>query len=278
MSTSEIQPQDIITTTNDEQIQPFTSQHITTTSSDVGNPHFRRHHVNSLNNDVIIRQLPSEGLSFQLWPAATTLFSLLDSHKIDSIISNHYKFNHRLRILELGSGTGLVGIAAAAILGADVTVTDLAHVIPNLKFNVSANAQIVGGGGGTVVTAELSWGNVEQMEVVGKEYDVIMGSDVVYHDHLYEPLINTLKYLLVGGERKRMFLMAHLKRWKKEAVFFKKAKKFFEVDVIYRDSPSDGKRVGVIVYRFVGKQCSTTTSSTTTLGGNFSKLKLENDV
>ncbi|KNA20291.1 hypothetical protein SOVF_053480 [Spinacia oleracea] len=234
-----------------------------TTAVAAGDPHFRRHHVNSLHTDIISRQLPSEGLSFQLWPAATTLFSLLDTHLLHPHLPCHHILHRRrLRILELGSGTGLVGITAAAILGADVTVTDLPHVIPNLEFNVLANAEIIAAGGGAVVATELSWGNVDQMKVVGKEYDVILGSDVVYHDHLYEVLLDTLKYFLVGEEV--VFLMAHLKRWKKEAAFFKKAKKFFDVDVIHRDTPSDGKRVGVIVYRFVGKQIS--------------KKKLENGV
>ncbi|KAL2906549.1 Protein-lysine methyltransferase METTL21C [Bienertia sinuspersici] len=212
--------------------------------------HIQRHHVSTLNADVIIRQVPSEGLSFQLWPAATSLFSLLNTHRLHRHLPLHP--HRRIRILELGSGTGLVGITAAAILGADVTVTDLPHVIPNLEFNVAANGSIIAANSGTVVAAELTWGDVDQMETIGREYDVIVGSDVVYHDHLYEPLLNTLKFLLVKDEM--VFLMAHLKRWKKETVFFRKAKKLFEVDVIHRDEPEDGKRVGVIVYRFVPRQ------------------------
>ncbi|CAO2830455.1 unnamed protein product [Amaranthus hypochondriacus] len=219
------------------------------------NPHSQRHRVTSLNTDVIIQQLPSQGLSFQLWPAATTLFSLLDTRLLDKYLPNTCR---RLRILELGSGTGLVGISAAAILGAEVTVTDLPHVIPNLEFNVSANTDVIAARGGGVVAKELSWGNVDQMVAVGREYDVIMGSDVVYHDHLYDPLLETLKYFVVG---EGMFLMAHLKRWKKEAAFFKKARKLFDVDVIHRDNPSDGVRVGVMVYRFVPKQRPCTVSN-----------------
>ncbi|KAL2928565.1 Protein-lysine methyltransferase METTL21C [Bienertia sinuspersici] len=169
-----------------------------------------------------------KGLSFQLWPAATSLFSLLNTHRLHRHLPLHP--HRRIRILELGSGTGLVGITAAAILGADVTVTDLPHVIPNLEFNVAANGSIIAANGGAVVAAELAWGDVDQMETIGREYDVIVGSDVVYHDHLYEPLLNTLKFLLVKDEM--VFLMAHLKRWKKETVFFRKAKKLFEVDVI----------------------------------------------
>lgn len=93
----------------------------------------------------------------------------------------------------------------------------------------------------------------------GDEYDVVMGSDVVYHDHLYEPLLETLRFFLLGGERKWknkksvVFVMGHLKRWKKESVFFKKAKKYFDIEVLHKDAPCNGSRVGVLVYSFVGK-------------------------
>ncbi|XP_074308894.1 uncharacterized protein LOC141643588 [Silene latifolia] len=211
-----------------------------------------RHHVNAVNAEIVIRQLASQGIAFQLWPAASTLLSLLDNHRILHPFLR--RDNCRLRLLELGSGTGLVGIAAAAILGADVTVTDLAHVIPNLDFNIAANAEVVGSGGGKLVAAELGWGNVEQMEVIGKGFDVVLGSDLVYHDHSYEPLLETLKYFLLSlGDEEKVFVMAHVKRWNKEAVFFKRARKVFSVDVIHRDPPVDGKRGGVIVYRFVAK-------------------------
>ncbi|KAL7090393.1 hypothetical protein ACP275_12G038300 [Erythranthe tilingii] len=216
--------------------------------------------LHSINSAVVIRQLPSQGLSFQLWPAATTLYTLLDRHRsggedaaqptpLSALLTAP---DRRLRILELGSGTGLVGIAAAALLGASVTVTDLPHVLPNLQFNVDANAGILAAaGGGTVGVAALAWGDRAHMEAVGMDYDIVLGSDVVYHDHLYEPLLQTLKFFLLESEKRIVFLMAHLKRWKKESAFFKKAKKLFDVDVIHTDSPSDGVRVGVHVYRFV---------------------------
>lgn len=221
------------------------------------------YYIRSIESTVVIRQLPSQGLSFQLWPAATTLVTLLDLYRCQpsnsplsgtlSALSNG-KTNHRLRILELGSGTGLVGIAAAAILGANVTVTDLLHVIPNLQFNAELNSKVWAPHCGKLDVAPLKWGEADDMDAIGREFDLILGSDVVYHDHLYEPLLRTLGYLLLGGdEKRRVFLMAHLRRWKKESAFFKRAKKLFDVEIIHSDCPSIGRRVGVSVYRFVGK-------------------------
>lgn len=214
------------------------------------------YHLTSVDSTVVIRQLPSQGLSFQLWPAANTFVNLLDLYKasntdpLSTAITN-VKSRSRLRVLELGSGTGVVGIAASAILGADVTVTDLPHVLSNLKFNVDANSGVLAPRGGQVHVAALGWGNKEEMEAIGREYDLIIGSDVVYHDNLYDPLLETLKFLLLDGEK--VFLMAHLRRWKKESGFFKKAKKYFQVELIHEDGPSSDSRTGVVVYRFARK-------------------------
>lgn len=217
--------------------------------------------LQSINSNVVIRQLPSQGLSFQLWPAATILVTLLDSTRSNGStpFSDLFKRQEKggslpLRILELGSGTGVVGIAAAAILGAKVTVTDLPHVLPNIQFNVDANSQVLEQQSGVVDVVALSWGESQHMEAVGKDYDLILGSDVVYHDHLYNPLINTLRFFLLGGGKKIAFVMAHLRRWKKESVFFKRAKKLFDVQIIHTEPPSNGSRIGMVVYLFTGKR------------------------
>ncbi|KAJ9172782.1 hypothetical protein P3X46_015990 [Hevea brasiliensis] len=223
-----------------------------------------RHYLSSIDSTILIRQLPSQGLSFQLWPAATTLLTLLDRHRshsatsqLSSILAALSSNNSPLNVLELGSGTGLAGIAAAITLGANVTVTDLPHVIPNLQFNVDANANTVALQGGSVKVAPLRWGvdGDGDVEIIGRDFDVILASDVVYHDHLYEPLLYTLRVLVGVGEQKKknVFVMAHLRRWKKDSVFFKRARKWFDVEAFHMDKPCDGSRIGVVVYSFVRK-------------------------
>ncbi|ESQ45443.1 hypothetical protein EUTSA_v10010630mg [Eutrema salsugineum] len=222
--------------------------------------------IHSIESTVVIRQLPSQGISFKLWLPATTLVTLLDNYRRDpinspltrtlsSFTSDGSDSSTRLNIVELGSGTGIVGIAAAATLGANVTLTDLPNVIENLRFNADANAEVVARSGGKIHVAALRWGEDGDVEVLGQSVDLILASDVVYHEHLYEPLLKTLRLMLLGGDdkkedSKRVFLMAHLKRWKKESIFFKKARKLFDVGVIHCDDPQEGSRIGVVVYRF----------------------------
>ena len=205
----------------------------------------QRYELTSIGAALTIRQLSSQGLSFQLWPAATSLVSLLDRNP-NLILSSLRRRAENFKILELGSGTGLAGIAAAAILGAGVTLTDMAHVLPNLQFNAKLNADAVAARGGTVDVRRLEWGNHAEESL--PEFDLILASDVVYHDHLFDPLLKTLDFL-VNGEV--VFVMAHLRRWKKDGLFFRKARKLFEISVIHSDAPLPGSRVGIVVYLFV---------------------------
>ncbi|KAK9108852.1 hypothetical protein Sjap_016912 [Stephania japonica] len=218
----------------------------------------QKHHIASIDTTLLTRILPSQGLSFQLWPAATTLVNFLDRHLTDpttSPLSNLLTNRpyHSLRILELGSGTGLVGIAAASVLGANVTITDLPHVLSNLRFNAELNNKAIAFRGGCVDVQALRWGEVEDFEglVVDGPFDAVLGSDVVYYEELFEPLLKTLCWLLSDGG---VFLMAHLKRWKKESGFFRKARKVFRVEKVHTDAPLQGSRNGVVVYSFASKK------------------------
>ncbi|GME23341.1 hypothetical protein K432DRAFT_413249 [Neofusicoccum parvum] len=60
-------------------------------------------------------------------------------------------------VLELGSGTGLVGLSAAMVLGTDVLLTDLPEIVENLDRNALANEEVLARHNGTVHTAALDW-------------------------------------------------------------------------------------------------------------------------
>ena len=174
---------------------------------------------------------PSQGLSFQLWPAALLLCQYLDSPPIRSLLPS-------LRIVELGAGCGLVGLLAAA-LGAQVTVTDLPHVVGHLEANVAVNAppfvqsQGVEGGptvgkhpsGGSVRCTALTWGEGEEGVVSAGlgGVDWVLLADCVYWEELFDPLLDSLTALCSPSTR--VLLSQTVRRHRVEGRFFKRAKK-----------------------------------------------------
>lgn len=95
------------------------------------------------------------------------------------------------RVLELGAGCGMTGMAAAQC-GAVVTSTDLPDSLPNLQRNLSLNSFF----NGTV--RELDW-NFPSSLCEPSQYDIIIGCECVYHEPIVEPLVRTVDYHLKPG-------------------------------------------------------------------------------
>lgn len=95
--------------------------------------------------------LTGDDLGLKTWAASYLLAKRL--HTFDLVPLDT---NRRLRALELGSGTGLVGLAMAG-LGADVLLTDLPSICPNLARNMQDNTQSITQNNGSAHTAILNW-------------------------------------------------------------------------------------------------------------------------
>uniref|UniRef100_A0A1D2AE27 Protein N-lysine methyltransferase METTL21A n=1 Tax=Auxenochlorella protothecoides TaxID=3075 RepID=A0A1D2AE27_AUXPR len=117
-------------------------------------------------------------------------------------------------LLELGSGTGVVGLSAAC-LGARVTLTDLPEAAAALRANAAANRALVERGGGSVAVRPLAWQEAEGSAVAAEGYDLVLGADLVYNDAGLGALEAALRALFCGGPRERRpsaFLYAHKAR------------------------------------------------------------------
>ncbi|XP_019615199.1 PREDICTED: protein N-lysine methyltransferase METTL21A-like [Branchiostoma belcheri] len=109
------------------------------------------------------------------------------------------------KVIEVGAGTGLVGIVAS-LMGADVTLTDLKSILPNMEENVKINTE---GCKHRPKVCELEWGR-ELHKYTKGQYDYVIGTDVVYEEHMFRSLVVTLKHLC---DQKTRVLLCHHVRW-----------------------------------------------------------------
>ena len=75
----------------------------------------------------------------KVWDCAVALSRMFERHQHTS---SRLAIRPNERVLELGGGSGLLALALAA-LGADVTTTDAAPVVPHLRKTIDANADSV---------------------------------------------------------------------------------------------------------------------------------------
>ena len=96
-------------------------------------------------------------------------------------------------VLELGAGTGLVGLAARKLFGAKkLLLTDLPPLCPLLEANLRLNGEEVEGSVRPLLWQEagVSWLSE------GHSYSRVLMSDVLYHQPQYAPLHNALRVLV----------------------------------------------------------------------------------
>ncbi|KAG5536036.1 hypothetical protein RHGRI_023732 [Rhododendron griersonianum] len=93
------------------------------------------------------------------------------------------------KVVELGSGCGLVG-CIAALLGAEVTLTDLPDRLRLLRKNIETN--LYGDVRGSAAVSELIWGEEPDRELIDPSPDFVFGSDIIYSEGAVMDLLATL--------------------------------------------------------------------------------------
>ncbi|KAB8238400.1 S-adenosylmethionine-dependent methyltransferase [Aspergillus alliaceus] len=112
------------------------------------------------------------------------------------------KADRTLRALELGAGTGLVGLSFAAIRGesASIHLTDLPDIVPNLAHNTALNVELLTKTAATVTTDVLDWSVVpEPLPTQEEQYDLILAADPLYSAKHPKWLVDTIGHWLSRG-------------------------------------------------------------------------------
>jgi Lysine methyltransferase len=131
--------------------------------------------------------LTSDNLGFKTWTSSVLLSSRLVS------LSKCLPSSHP-RVLELGAGTGLVGIAAACVWGVNVTLTDLPEILPNLRRNIDKNLKLIQSCGGNACALPLDWSDDTNFpETENDRYSVILAADPLYSPDHPQMLANTVQ-------------------------------------------------------------------------------------
>jgi hypothetical protein len=118
-----------------------------------------------------------------------------------------------VKVLELGSGTSMAGIAAASV-GADVLLTDRSRLLPLMSKNIRLNQEQMNVG--SAACAAFEWAQVEKpgKEVSKESWDVVLGANLACDLADVPFLADTLAFLLgpLGAAKGGIAIYAHRPR------------------------------------------------------------------
>lgn len=154
----------------------------------------REVHVRTTSKTYVVTQdANSSEPGAMLWEVSIIVAKLLDAGALgdDADLAGR-------AVLELGAGCAVAGMAYA-LRGARVTFTDLPALCGHVRDNVARN---LGPDGYRVVPYDWCDGRPATLEA--EAFDVVLGTDCVYHAHLVEPFLDALD--AVAGPRTTVVL------------------------------------------------------------------------
>ena len=161
------------------------------------------------------------GIGGGLWSTGRALAQYFQTNHaqqwvLETLTQKQHNRKQRLRVLELGSGNGLLSacwLALASRQTLELVVTDTNDHLPLIRQTLAANHHLLHDddddhhhpgskdwSGCTVVRVlEHRWGEFDAsddgwMTCDDPTFDVILGSDLAYRSDLYEPLIASLQH------------------------------------------------------------------------------------
>jgi len=114
-------------------------------------------------------------------------------------LERHPSVCHHRRVLELGAGTGLVGLSTLTYGASHVYLTDLLYCLPIAQANVDKNIQMESIVPGCVEVRVLDWFDQKHAQWSQQELEnieVLVAADVIWQRELVKPYSDTVVCLL----------------------------------------------------------------------------------
>ena len=167
----------------------------------------------------------ADGTYRRLWPAALRFAKWLGDHP-ETVRGKS--------VLELGAGTGAIGLVCAALGATRVCITDVPGALQPIRDSVRLNPAL----GGSVSVAPCTWGlqsHLDALLAAGERFDVVIGCEVVYKQEwaVLSALLETMDALL-GHGRSATILLAYKPRAGRleDSAFFGPASERFRVEQV----------------------------------------------
>ncbi|KAI1008140.1 hypothetical protein K3495_g89 [Podosphaera aphanis] len=193
---------------------------------------------NHLQPPLKLHENLKAGCGGQLWPAGMVLAKHMLRYHRDTLAD--------ARILELGAGGGLVGLAVAlgCKTNAPILITDQENMIDLMRKNIQLNEL-----DSSVKELVLNWGDPLPREVIETSPNVILAADCVYFEPAFPLLLKTLEDLVMLCKHAVIYF-CFKKRRRADMQFMKNAKKKFEVEEIQDEERESFSREGLFLYTF----------------------------
>lgn len=168
-------------------------------------------------------ELAADNLTLATWGSSQILADVLHTLRIPPAQSS--SDSTTIPVLELGAGTGLVGLTAAAVWQTESILTDLAPILPGISANVALNEELLRDHGGSARCGMLDWSVPEELKIWSTESPrasattsrkvfrasvnkarVILAADTVYSEEHPELLTRTIGSWLEPGRESRLVI------------------------------------------------------------------------
>jgi predicted nicotinamide N-methyase len=178
---------------------------------------------------------------FRVWEAAPQLIRYLDAHR--AVVRER-------TVLELGAGTGSVGLSAAALGATRVVLSDADSTVTLEGANgweersrlasLAENAKLNGERAAAVSVTPLRWGNGEHIAELcaswPEGFETILGSDLLYSPRNYDALEVTIRALAAANVT---IVLSFPIRHGEEESFIERLAEGEGLELIERDEPTD---------------------------------------